>query len=190
MTQPTPARFHLSLRASRARFAETVAFYEALFGLPPSKRRPGYAKFEVPEPALNMTLNEVEEVVLNEVDHLGLQVWSTDELAAARARVEAAGLRVAFEEEQTECCYAAQDKFWLVDPEGRKVEFFLVLHDVEHFGERPAADGADGADGASGSACCAPIVEEAPGAAAAEATSCCAPAAAAPAPAAAKSSCC
>lgn len=141
-----PLRFHLSLKASRKNFDAMVGFYETLFGVAPAKRKPGYVKFEVAEPALNFTLNQVEHVELDEVDHLGIQVWSDDSLGAARARVRAAGLEVAADEDDVECCYAGQNKFWVVDPDGRNIEFFHVLRDVEQHGKRLAA----------ASPCCAP----------------------------------
>ena len=57
-----PARFHVALRASRARFEDSVAFYTALFGQPPAKLRPGYAKFDIAEPSINLTLNQTDQI--------------------------------------------------------------------------------------------------------------------------------
>jgi hypothetical protein len=159
-----PTRFHLSLKASRTRFAEMVSFYERLFGVAPAKRKPGYAKFDVTEPSINLTLNEVDDVKLGEVDHFGVQVWSDEALAAARQRLSAAGMSV-LDEENVECCFAGQNKFWLVDPDGRHVELFHVLRDIEHHGKPSPKDDV--------TACCSPAEE---GSTAAAAPACCAPA--------------
>ncbi len=154
-------RFHLSLKASRAKFAESVRFYEQLFGAAPSKLKPGYAKFDVSTPDVNLTLNEAERVEKDEIDHLGIQVWSDEQLVAARDRIVGAGMTVR-DEREVECCYAGQNKFWVTDPDGRNVEFFHVLHDSERHGKRPDADASMDAKAA---ACCSPSTADA----------CCAP---------------
>lgn len=147
-----PMRFHLSLNVSRERFDAMVAFYATLFGTEPAKRKPDYAKFDLTEPSVNFTLNAVPQSTHGEVDHLGIQVWSDAQLFAARDRVKAAGLAVR-EEINVECCYAGQNKFWVQDPDGRQVEFFHVLHDVEQHGKRTRL--AVAAPAAAG-ACCGP----------------------------------
>jgi hypothetical protein len=53
-------RPHLALTATDV--DRSVPFYEALFGTQPEKRRPGYAKFSVAEPALNFTLTQGERL--------------------------------------------------------------------------------------------------------------------------------
>jgi len=155
-----PVRFHVSLPATRANFDASVAFYAQLFGVEPAKRKSGYAKFDVAEPSINLTLNEVDEVRRGDLDHLGVQVWSDETLTAARERLTRSGLSV-LDEENVECCYAGQNKFWVVDPDGRPVEFFHVLRDVEVHGKPMPADEIK-------SACCAPKAE-------ATASACCAP---------------
>jgi hypothetical protein len=129
-----PLRFHLSLNVPRDRFEATVQFYATLFGGPPAKRKTDYAKFEPAEPYVNLAMNAVPQAPLGELDHLGIQVFSDEALSAARARVTAAGLSVR-DEHEVECCYAGQNKFWVTDPNGRQVEFFHVLRDVERHGK-------------------------------------------------------
>ncbi len=133
-----PLRFHLSLRTRPSTFEAMVAFYTTLFGTAPAKKKPDYAKFDLTEPSVNFTLNVVPEFTPSEIDHLGIQVWSDATLAAARARLVAAGMS-ALDEPEVECCYAGQNKFWVTDPDGRKVEFFHVLHDLETHGKRSLA---------------------------------------------------
>jgi predicted enzyme related to lactoylglutathione lyase len=113
----------------------SVPFYSALFGVDPSKIKPGYAKFEIAEPALNLTLNEKgRSDELGAFNHAGIQVDSTDDVLAAQLRLKSAGLAT-FDEMDTTCCYAKQDKIWVDDPDGTPWEIFTVHEDSEDFGE-------------------------------------------------------
>jgi predicted enzyme related to lactoylglutathione lyase len=124
-------RPHLALTATDVE--RSVPFYEALFGTQPEKRRRGYAKFSVAEPALNFTLTQGERSELGAFNHGGIQVQSTDDVLAAKARLVAAGL-VAFDEMDTTCCYARQDKIWVRDPDGTPWEVFATHEDTEDAG--------------------------------------------------------
>jgi predicted enzyme related to lactoylglutathione lyase len=136
-------RPHLALTVTDVE--SSIPFYEALFGVAPSKVRPGYAKFEVAEPALNFTLNRGGRSSLGAFNHGGVQVSSTDEVLAAKKRLEKAGLEPSAEMETT-CCYARQDKIWVSDPEGTPWEVFVTHEDTdEAVGEADAE-----------SACCPP----------------------------------
>ena len=107
------------------RFAESVAFYRAFFGREPVKHKPGYAKFDLEEPGLNLTLNEGEVRERGALNHLGIQVASSAEVSQAIARRQAAGLATE-EERDVDCCYALQDKVWVSDPNGYRWEVFVV----------------------------------------------------------------
>jgi catechol 2,3-dioxygenase-like lactoylglutathione lyase family enzyme len=105
---------------------ESVKFYGAMFGIEPVKHKPGYAKFDVAQPALNLTLNYTGPVEgAGALNHLGVQVVSTDEVLRTKTRLQEAGLAT-FEEMGTDCCYALQDKIWITDPNGYRWEFFVV----------------------------------------------------------------
>jgi predicted enzyme related to lactoylglutathione lyase len=144
-------RPHLALTVTDVE--RSIPFYEALFGRAPEKVRPGYAKFSVDEPALNFTLNAGERESLGAFNHAGVQVASTDDVLAARERLVAAGLAT-FDEMDTTCCYARQDKIWVHDPDGTPWEVFATLADTEEAGEsrRTEADGACGC-GETGCGC-------------------------------------
>src|SRR5918911_2170357 len=106
----------------------SLDFYRKLLSIEPSKVRTGYAKFDVQNPHLNLTLNQY---VFNErgaLSHLGIQVASTDDVLAIRERWTDAGL-LTRDEMQTNCCYALQDKTWVRDPDGNEWEVFVVLED-------------------------------------------------------------
>jgi catechol 2,3-dioxygenase-like lactoylglutathione lyase family enzyme len=121
-----------------------VEFYARLFATAPAKRRPGYANFTIVEPPLKLVLIEGngEPGTLN---HLGVEVASTDEVATAQARLSGEGLATAVED-QVSCCYAVQDKVWVDAPDGEPWEIYTVLADVEMpAGElRTVEPGADG----------------------------------------------
>jgi predicted enzyme related to lactoylglutathione lyase len=134
-------RPHLALTVSDVERA--IPFYEALFGVAPSKVKPGYAKFEPSEPALNFTLNRgTRGEGLGAFNHGGIQVGSTDDVLATRLRLQRAGLAVS-DEMDTTCCYARQDKIWVSAPDGESWEVFVTHEDSEEAGR-----------GAEARACC------------------------------------
>jgi catechol 2,3-dioxygenase-like lactoylglutathione lyase family enzyme len=136
-------RPHLALNVSDVELS--THFYRALFGIEPTKVRPGYAKFEVADPALNFTLNEgARGDDLGAFNHAGIQVGSTDDVLRARARLVEAGLAT-FDEMDTTCCYAKQDKIWVTAPDGESWEVFVTHGDAE----------APASSDAAGAACCA-----------------------------------
>ena len=108
---------------------EAVAFYSKLFATEPAKRRDGYANFAVDSPPLKLVLIE-NPTATGSLNHLGVEVFSTDEVSAAQARLADDGLATATEENVT-CCYAVQDKVWVDDPDGAPWEIYTVLADAD-----------------------------------------------------------
>jgi catechol 2,3-dioxygenase-like lactoylglutathione lyase family enzyme len=117
---------HLALNVHDVQ--KSLEFYRKMLDLEPSKVRTGYAKFDVQNPPLNLTLNEVNFSGRGALSHLGIQVASTNDVLATRERWERSGL-VTRDEMQTNCCYATQDKTWVRDPDGNEWEVFVVLQD-------------------------------------------------------------
>ena len=107
---------------------QSIGFYQKMFGIEPSKVRPGYAKFDVQNPPLILTLNERPFSDKGALYHLGIQVASTEDVLAVRERWVAAGLSTR-EEMQIVCGYALQDKSWVQDPDGNSWEVFVVHQD-------------------------------------------------------------
>lgn len=107
---------------------QSIVFYKKMLGIDPSKVRTGYAKFDVQNPPLNLTLNQVPFTDRGALSHLGIQVASTNDVFAQREKWIAAGL-ITRDEMQTNCCYAKQDKTWVHDPDGNEWEVFVVLED-------------------------------------------------------------
>lgn len=115
---------HVALRV--ADVEKSITFYQAMFGVTPVKYKAGYAKFDLQNPALNLTLNEAQTIQpQGTLSHLGVQVGSTEDVQAAIQRFSEAGLNL-FEEKNTDCCYALQDKVWVTDPDGNRWEVFVV----------------------------------------------------------------
>ena len=125
------SRVQLALNVSNVDAA--VEFYGKLFGAEPAKRRPGYANFAIAEPPLKLVLIEDPasrgEGVAGALNHLGVEVSSTDDMSAASRRLAAEGLATA-EQNGVSCCYAVQDKVWVQDPDGAPWEVYTVLADV------------------------------------------------------------
>jgi catechol 2,3-dioxygenase-like lactoylglutathione lyase family enzyme len=138
---------HLAINVKNV--GKSLEFYKKLLGIEPSKVRTGYAKFDVQNPPLNLTLNEVPFGERGALSHMGIQVRSTDDVLAVRERWAESGL-ITRDEMQTNCCYARQDKTWVNDPDGNEWEVFVVLED--NLPEIASA----------GMSCCAPVsIEEA-----------------------------
>ncbi len=116
---------------------EAVAFYSRLFGAEPAKRRPGYANFAVADPPLKLVLIE-NRGRGGSLNHLGVEVATPEEVAAATSRLASRGLATDVESGTT-CCYAVQDKVWVTGPGGERWEVYTVLADAP----------------ADGAACCA-----------------------------------
>ena len=121
------SRVQLALNVSDLDAA--IEFYSKLFATAPAKIRPGYANFAITEPPLKLVLIEGDGTP-GSLNHLGVEVTSTDDVTAAHARLTDEGL-VCATEVQVECCFALQDKVWVDAPDGEPWEIYTVLADVE-----------------------------------------------------------
>jgi catechol 2,3-dioxygenase-like lactoylglutathione lyase family enzyme len=135
------SRVQLALRV--ADLEGSIAFYSKLFGTEPAKRRSGYANFAITEPPLKLVLIEGTADEPTRMDHLGVEVETTEEVTAATSRLAAAGMVTATEEDSA-CCYAVQDKVWVTGPGREPWEVYTVKGDAPVMEKAP------------GSACCAP----------------------------------
>ena len=130
----TQSRIQLALNVDDLETA--VAFYSQLFQTEPAKRKPGYANFAIAEPPLKLILIE-NAGAGGTINHLGVEVPSSEDVAAESARLADAGLVTLDEREQT-CCYATQDKVWVTGPGGERWEVYTVLADSPTFGSTEA----------------------------------------------------
>jgi catechol 2,3-dioxygenase-like lactoylglutathione lyase family enzyme len=151
------SRVQLALRV--ADLEGSITFYSKLFGAEPAKRRPGYANFAITEPPLKLVLIAGTPGEPTRMDHLGVEVQTTEEVTAATARLAAEGLPTATEE-GTACCYAVQDKVWVTGPGDEPWEVYVVKGDADVL-DKPAdsvccapTGAADGTTQPAASACC------------------------------------
>lgn len=122
------ARFHLSLDVEN--LDASIRFYSILLASPPTKLKPGYAKFDLENPAVNLALEEKSHCCLQGLNHMGLRVQTSEEMLAVKSRIEAAGYETRDETNAT-CCYALQDKFWVNDPSRYRWEVYILKADTE-----------------------------------------------------------
>ena len=87
-----------------------------------------------PTPPLKLVLIEGAPGEETRLDHLGVEVESTEEVTAATTRLKDAGLAT-FEENNTSCCYALQDKVWVHGPGKEPWEVYVVKADADQLGK-------------------------------------------------------
>jgi catechol 2,3-dioxygenase-like lactoylglutathione lyase family enzyme len=130
--------------------AKSISFYSTLFGIEPSVRQDDYAKWMLEDPRVNFAISDRSRAA--GIDHLGIQVESSEELAELAGRLRAAGA-VTLDQEGATCCYAKSDKSWVKDPSGISWETFFSFGTATVYGE----DTIDAERvGQANSACCGP----------------------------------
>ena len=134
---------------------DAVVFYSKLFAVEPHKRKPGYANFEVADPPLKLVLFEAADADAPRLNHLGVEVMSSAEVAAHQARLTDDGLAPV--DESGTCCFATQDKVWVDGPDGAW-EIYTVLDDSDTFG-KSSAHAVE--PGPADAACCGSMPESA-----------------------------
>jgi catechol 2,3-dioxygenase-like lactoylglutathione lyase family enzyme len=135
-------RFHVHLHVDD--LARSIGFYSRLFAAEPARVESDYAKWMLDDPALNFAISTRGSQP--GIDHLGIQTDDAAELAALKARAEAADLALQ-DEGETTCCYARSEKHWVTDPQGIAWEHFRTLGNIPVFNEAAAP---------AATACCAP----------------------------------
>ncbi|GGU86478.1 glyoxalase [Streptomyces albospinus] len=126
------SRAQLALRVSD--LEASIAFYSKLFGTEPAKRREGYAHFAIAEPPLKLVLIRGEPGQETRLDHLGVEVDTTEQVTSATDRFKESGLAT-FEENDTSCCYALQDKVWIHGPGNEPWEVYAVKAEADTLGK-------------------------------------------------------
>ena len=139
----------LHLHVSVPDLAQSIAFYETLFGAEPTVVKDDYAKWMLEDPRMNFAISQRDRAT--GVDHVGIQVESPAELGELSARLKAAGAAT-FDQTATTCCYAQSDKSWVNDPAGVRWETFFTFGEATRYGEDEPQ--AETAGAAPASACC------------------------------------
>jgi hypothetical protein len=144
MTKVSETAFKLELGLYVARLEEAIAFYVALFDTAPLRRLADFARFEVDDPPVVLTLRTGRAEAGGTLNHVGFRVADCETLIAVQHRLESAGIATQ-REEGVECCYSRQTKFWVHDPEGVVWEVYALDEDDEA-AEQTTAPTADVAD--------------------------------------------
>src|SRR5579864_2386653 len=121
-------KVHVSLDVANVQ--ASINFYSTLFNTSPTKVKPGYAKFDLESPAINLTLQEIQRCCIQGLSHMGIRVDSMEEVLAYKSRLNSAGIKTQ-DEMGTTCCHALQDKIWVSDPTGYRWEVYVFKGDVE-----------------------------------------------------------
>ena len=132
----------------------SIGFYSTLFGAEPSVVKSDYAKWMLEDPRVNFAISSGQHAAKG-IEHLGIQVESSDELAEVYGRLKAAD-RPVLEEGATTCCYAKSEKSWIADPDGVVWEAFLTSGEATVYGDNPTLSALSGS--AAETACCAPAL--------------------------------
>jgi catechol-2,3-dioxygenase len=109
----------------------SVRFYSTLFGVAPTVLKTDYAKWMLEDPRINFAISM--RGYESGLDHLGIQVESTEELQAVSRRLRETRHSLV-EQAQANCCYARSDKVWSIDPQGIAWETFLTGGESEVYG--------------------------------------------------------
>ncbi|MZD10412.1 glyoxalase/bleomycin resistance/dioxygenase family protein [Streptomyces sp. SID5785] len=128
------SRVQLALRVPD--LEASIAFYSKLFNTEPAKLREGYANFAIAEPPLKLVLVQGEAGQDTRMDHLGVEVASSEAVHAATTRLADQGLDTAVENDTT-CCYALQDKVWVHGPGQEPWEVYVVKADADTLAKQP-----------------------------------------------------
>ena len=154
-------RFHVHVHVEN--LDKSIGFYSKLFAAEPTRIEGDYAKWMLEDPRINFAIST--RGGKPGIDHLGFQTDDAEELAALKARAEAADMAL-LDEGETTCCYARSEKHWVTDPQGIAWEHFHTLANIPVFNEAAA-------QAPQSPACCAPTEEAV--VASAEPAACCAP---------------
>lgn len=124
-------RFHVHIAVND--LAASIAFYSKLFGQAPVKEQPDYAKWMLEDPRLNFATSSRGHAV--GVNHFGMQTDSAHELSELKALADSASGDSTLDRGEVACCYAKNEKHWIVDPQGLAWEHFYTMTDAATFGE-------------------------------------------------------
>lgn len=137
-------RMHLHISVDD--LAKSIIFYNTLFGTSPTVKKVDYAKWMLDDPLVNFAISQ--RGAKAGLDHIGIQVENSEELAEIKTRLETADMNM-LTQEGANCCYAKSDKHWVQDPSGIAWETYHTLENAPTFNDASE-------NMAEKSACCVP----------------------------------
>jgi catechol 2,3-dioxygenase-like lactoylglutathione lyase family enzyme len=123
-----PARFHVSLNV--ADMGRSTDFYRKFLNRKPAKQTTDYAKFELDEPPLVLSLLSARHAPGGSLNHIGIRLSSFEALIRTQTRLETAGITTQ-REVGVECCHSRQTKFWVSDPDRTLWELYIFHEDED-----------------------------------------------------------
>lgn len=126
-----PAEGRLQLALNVDDLDAAVEFYSRMFGVRPVKVKPGYANFAITRPPLKLVLFAGAGAP-GTINHLGVEVGTSEEVEAAEARLRAEGLETT-DSCETACCFAMKTETWLESPDGQRWEWYVKHDDLAGF---------------------------------------------------------
>ncbi|HAT1749716.1 TPA: ArsI/CadI family heavy metal resistance metalloenzyme [Legionella pneumophila] len=151
-------RFHIHIGVDN--LADSIRFYNALFGTKPVKEKSDYAKWMLDDPRINFAIST--RAGKHGVEHLGIQVDDAAELETLRKQFSEANISTHSDGETT-CCYAKSEKSWVNDPNGIAWEAYHTMEDAQFFSGEKITE----------SACCMPEKSTATSCCDTKTTGCC-----------------
>ena len=121
----------LQLAIDVSNLDEAIDFYSRMFATPPTKVRPGYANFAIADPPLKLALFE-DPNGGGTINHLGVEVETPAEVAAAEVRLSESGLTTTGVGDAL-CCYAEKTETWIDAPDDVRFEWYVKTDDNEQF---------------------------------------------------------
>jgi catechol 2,3-dioxygenase-like lactoylglutathione lyase family enzyme len=128
-------RFHVNVAV--ANLAQSIKFYNTLFGQEPDVHKDDYAKWMLDDPRVNFAISESSRS--SGINHVGLQADTIEELGEIQQRLRTAGEQT-FDQPEAECCYARSSKTWIRDPDDVRWETFVTHGQITHYGSDDAPD--------------------------------------------------
>src|SRR5262249_48242011 len=105
----------------------------------PAKQRADYAKFELNDPPLVMSLEPTPRPIGGPLNHVGFRMADMATLVAFQGRLERNRHRPQ-SEAGGESGHAQQTKFWVNDPDNTLWEFYILEEDIDHRGAGQSLD--------------------------------------------------
>lgn len=123
-------KFHVHIKVKD--LSESISFYNALFNTNPIVEKSDYAKWMLDDMNVNFAISSGHDT--NGIEHLGIQVDSTEELDIVYQSMQLAKGKIREEGECT-CCYSKSQKSWITDPQGVDWEAFYTHGSSTVYGE-------------------------------------------------------
>jgi catechol 2,3-dioxygenase-like lactoylglutathione lyase family enzyme len=126
-----PRKFHFGLTV--ADLDRAVEHYRVLLGAAPVVHSRDFAKFDVDDPPIVLSLAPGAAAPGGALNHVGFRVADSAALMQVEERLQSHGITTE-REEGVACCYSRQTKFWVSDADRNLWEIYTVHEDLDYAG--------------------------------------------------------